>query len=223
VNLQYADAPTEHLDTNAIQPYFRAPHLYIGFPTRFQPKNQQVEPVFMTSRDGLHFKRWTEPLIPITAPADRGGNRSNYMTRGLLQLPGQDRELSVYATEAYYAGPGSRVRRFTFRTDGFVSLRAAEKAGEVLTKTLVFNGEQLLLNFATAAQGNLRVEILDAMSGSAAPGFALADCQPLAGDHIEQAVKWNQSTDVRSWAGKPVRLRFVMQDADLYAMRFAAS
>jgi len=38
-------------------PYFRAPHLLIGFPTRFQPKTQQVEPVFMTSRDGVVFRR----------------------------------------------------------------------------------------------------------------------------------------------------------------------
>ena len=104
-----------------IQPYFRAPHLLLGFPTRFQPKNEQVEPVLMTSRDGRHFRRWPEPLIPITAPEDRDGNRSNYMTWGLLELPGREGELSVYGTEAYYAGPGSRVRRFTFRTDGFVS------------------------------------------------------------------------------------------------------
>ena len=60
----------------------------------------------MTSRDGVLFRRWSEELIPITAPKDRDGNRSNYMTWGLLQLPGNDRELSVYATEAYYAGPG---------------------------------------------------------------------------------------------------------------------
>ncbi|MBW3598136.1 MAG: hypothetical protein KY475_12790, partial [Planctomycetes bacterium] len=36
--LSYPDAPKEHLYTNAIRPYFRAPHLLIGFPTRFQPK-----------------------------------------------------------------------------------------------------------------------------------------------------------------------------------------
>ena len=49
----FCDAPAEHLYTNAVQPYFRAPHLLIGFPTRFQPKTQQVEPVFMSSRDGV--------------------------------------------------------------------------------------------------------------------------------------------------------------------------
>ncbi|MDZ4289689.1 MAG: hypothetical protein U0984_17115, partial [Prosthecobacter sp.] len=111
-DLAYGDAPVEQLYTNAVMPYERAPHLFIGFPTRFQPAHQQVEPIFMSSRDGVNFKRWPDPLIPITAPKDRDGNRSNYMTRGLLFLPGNDREMSVYATEAYYKGPGSRVRRF---------------------------------------------------------------------------------------------------------------
>jgi len=99
-DVKYVDSPAEHLYTNAIRPYFRAPHLFLGFPTRFQPKHEQVEPVFMTSRDGVLFHRWAEALIPITAPKDRDGNRSNYMTNALLQLPGNDKELSVFATES---------------------------------------------------------------------------------------------------------------------------
>ena len=99
--LQYPEGtPQEHLYTNAIQPYFRAPHLFIGFPTRFLPKGERVEPIFMSSRDGLNFRRFNDAVIPETAPQDRSGNRSNYMTWGLLSLPGKPDELSVYATEA---------------------------------------------------------------------------------------------------------------------------
>jgi hypothetical protein len=218
--LTYGDAPTEHLYTNAIQPYFRAPHLLDGFPTRFQPKHDQVEPILMTSRGERSFKRWPEPLIPITAPQDRHGNRSNYMTWGLLQLPGQDRELSVYATEAYYAGPGSRVRRFTFRTDGFVSLHAAADPAEMVTRPLRFSGNKLAINYATSAAGSLRVEIQDE-AGHPLPGFALADCNRLSGDAIEQAVSWAKESDVSSLAGKSVRLRFELQDTDVFSLQFA--
>jgi len=219
-DLMYVDSLPEHLYTNAVMPYFRAPHLFVGFPTRFQPKTQQVEPVFMTSRDGVLFNRWSEVLIPITAPKDRDGNRSNYMTWGLLQLPGNDRELSVYATEAYYAGPASRVRRFTFRTDGFVSVHAPAQA-ELLTKPLGFTGETLEINCRTAAKGNIRVEIQNA-DGKPLPKFWLADCEPITGDHIARIVKWRSGPNVRALAGDPVRLRFVMDNADLFSLKFNA-
>ena len=217
-DLQYVDSPPEHLYTNAVMPYFRAPHLFIAFPTRFQPKTQQVEPVFMSSRDGVLFRRWAEELVPITAPKERDGNRSNYMTRGLLPLPGNDREVSVYATEAYYKGPASRVRRFAFRTDGFVSVHAAGKA-EVLTKSLRFAGKALELNCRAGAQGSVRVEIQDA-DGKPQPGFSLADCVPVTGDDIARVVSWKGSPSLSAFSGKPVRLRFEVEDADLFALKF---
>ena len=218
-DLKYVDSPAEHLYTNAVMPYFRAPQLFIGFPTRFQPKTQQVEPVFMTSRDGAGFRRWSEELIPITAPKDRAGNRSNYMTWGLVQLPGNDRELSVYATEAYYTGPGSRVRRFSFRTDGFVSVRAAGQ-GTLITKPLTFAGSKLSLNIAS--KGCTRIELQDP-SGNPLPGFALEDCAPVTGDFIEHVARWKSSPDLGRLAGRPVRLRFELKDADLYSLQFGRS
>lgn len=218
VYLNYGDAPKEHLYTNAIGLYARAPHLFLGFPTRFQPSHEQVEPILMTSRDGLQFKRWPEPLIPITAPKDRDGNRSNYMTSGLLQLPGQDRELSVYATEAYYEGPGSRVRRFTFRTDGFVSLHAGSDTGEVLTHPLRFQGDSLAVNYSTVTDGSVKIEIQD-VAGKPLPGYSLADCEPLAGDSIDQTVSWTGGS-VRALSRMPVRLRFVIKDANVFAIKF---
>lgn len=217
-DLQYGDAPREHLYTNAVMPYFRAPHLFIGFPTRFQPKTQQVEPVFMTSRDGVNFRRWPEELIPITAPKDRDGNRANYLTRGLLQLPGNERELSVYATEAYYTGPGSRVRRFVFRMDGFVSLHAAAKSS-LVTKALTFAGSKLSLNLVS--RGATRVEVQDA-KGKAAAGFALKDCAPITGDSIGYIVSWKGGS-LAKLAGRPVRLRFELNDADLFSLQFQSA
>lgn len=219
-DLTYGDAPDEHLYTNAIRPCPRAPHILIGFPTRYHPeRGSQVEPTFMASRDGRAFHRWLEPLIPVTAPKDRDGNRSNYMAWGLVQLPGNDREYSVYASEAYYTGPDSRLRRFTYRVDGFVSCRAAAGGGELITKPLVFDGRQLVINFATREGGSVRVEIQDA-GGTPVPGFTVADAPDITGDRIEQVVAWKQGPDLGGLAGKPVRLRFVLNNADLYSIRF---
>ena len=218
-DLTYADTRLEHLYTNAVRVYERAPHLFIGFPTRFHPeRGEQVEPIFMSSRDGVHFRRFAEPVIPVTAPEDRGGNRSNYMTWGLVRLPGDDRHYSVYATEAYYRGPAGRVRRFTYRVDGFVSVRARQ--GELVTKPLRFQGNWLSVNYA-APEGEVRVEIQDA-SGVPIEGYRASQCVALRGDAIEQGVAWQKGADVGRLAGQPVRLRFVLRNADVFAFTFGA-
>jgi hypothetical protein len=78
-----------------------------------------------------------------------------------------------------------------------------------------------MMNFATSAAGSVQVEVQDA-SGKALPGFALADSEPQFGDSIERAVIWSKGSDVSSLAGQPVRLRFVLKDAHLYSINFAA-
>ena len=222
VGLQYDDARKEHLYTNAIQRYPRAPHFFIGFPTRYLPnQGQRVEPILMTSRDGLHFKRWAEPVIPETAPKDRRGNRSNYMTWGLVQLPGNQREYSVYATEAYYTGPDSRVRRFSYRVDGFVSAHAAETQGHLTTRPLTFQGNALELNLVTADNGSITVEIQD-LDGKPIPGFSLKDCEPCTGDSISQKVVWKNNPELQVLADRPVQLKFAIRDGDLYSFQFIA-
>jgi hypothetical protein len=78
-------------------------------------------------------------------------------------------------------GPHSRLRRFTYRLDGFVSVRASGLGGEVVTKPLTFSGSKLAINFATNVQGSVRVEIQEVEGrpinglthqsrGSASPG-----------------------------------------------------
>ena len=140
------------------------------------------------------------------------------MTWGMVQLPGNDREYSVYATEAYYTGPDTRVRRFVYRVDGFVSVRA-EEGGELLTKPLTFSGKSLRVNYTTSGTGRLRVELQDA-AGKAIEGYALDDSKPLRGDAVSQAVGWKNGTDVSTLAGKPIRVRFVLEGGDLYSMTF---
>lgn len=220
VYLKISGAPREHLYTNAVLPYSRAPHLKIGFPTRYLPKGSQVAPTFMISRDGLNFLRYKQPVIPNSAPKDREGNRSNYMTWGLVQLPGKPDRYSVYATEAYYTGPNSRVRRFEYRVDGFVSAFADDDGGEVLTAPLKFDGKQLELNFRTARSGGIRVELQDE-EGKPIEGFTLADCKPLRGDSIKKTVAWKSGSDVSRLAGKTIRVRYNLKNAHLYCMQFA--
>ena len=84
-----------------------------------------------------------------------------------------------------------------------------------LTKPLIFDGSQLELNFSTSAAGSLRVE-LQYENGQPIPGFSLEDCHEYFGDSTERVVKWNRDPDLSEIAGRTVRIRFELKDADLY-------
>lgn len=212
-DLLYSEGtPEQHLYTNAVQPYLRAPHLLIGFPTRYLPdEGQRVEPVFMMSRDGVKFRRYDDPVIPESAPADRVGNRSNYMTWGMVELPGEPGRISVYATEAYYGPVPGRVRRFVYRADGFVSLQAGEEEGIVITKPLRFRGTIPVLNFATGDGGSVVVESLGD------DGAMLAESEPLVGDTVAARVEWKDGGQLPEGEGT---FRFRLKNADLFSIRF---
>jgi hypothetical protein len=216
--LDYPDSAPEHLYTNTVSPYPGIPEILVGFPTRFLPKTEQTEPIFMVSRDGLTFERYRDAVIPPTATANRDGNRSNYMAWGLVQIP-SDKDWSVYAKEAYYAGAGSRLRRFTYRPDGLAAVTADEKGGEVITRPVQFTGSKLMLNYRAAPKGSIRVELQDA-DGQPIGQFTAADSQRLTSDSRDVIATWASGTDLASLANKSVRLRFVLNNAELFAFRF---
>jgi hypothetical protein len=200
----------EHLYTTLTHPYFRAPHIYIALPTRFHPqRGDSTDILFMTARGDKPFDRtFREAFIRPGLDPDRWGNRSNYAA--LNVVPTGPNEMSIYA---------SPFRRFTLRTDGFASLHAGADAGEMLTKPLVFAGKELSLNYSTSAGGSVKLEIQDEQ-GKALPGYPLQDHRALVGDSIDETSLWNKNGDLSSLAGKKIRLRFVLQEADVFALQF---
>ena len=92
--------------------------------------------------------------------------------------------------------------------------------GELETATLTFQGNRLSLNLSTSAAGSVRVEIQDE-KGTPIPGYTLSDAHELYGDSLSLAAAWkDRVTNVGELAGKPIRLRFVVRDADLFSYQF---
>ncbi len=204
--------PGEHLYTNQTHPYFRAPQIYIALPTRIVPgRGMSTDILFMTSRAGAekYDRLFTEAFIRPGLDPARWGNRANYVA--LNVVPTGPAEMSIYHEHSGH--------RYVLRTDGFVSVHAGAEQGEFLTKPLKFAGNALVLNCSTSAAGSLKVEI-QKPDGTPIPGFRLNDCPAVVGDSIEYMVKWNGNVNLETLSGKPVRLRFVMVDCDLYSLRF---
>jgi hypothetical protein len=126
--------------------------------------------------------------------------------------------MSFYVNQNY-GQPTSHLRRYSLRLDGFSCVRAGYGGGELVTKPLRFTGKELVLNFATSAGGGVHVEI-QATSGRPLTGFTLGDSIELIGNELERVVRWRSGSDLSSFAGQTVRLRFTLKDASLYALRF---
>ncbi len=183
------------------------------------------ESLLMCSRDGVSFTRWPEGFLrPGPERPGTWNYGHQYLAWHLIETvsdlgPGAPNELSLYAVENYWMEPGSALRRYTLRLDGFVSIQAPASGGECTTKPLVFDGDTLRLNMATSVAGEIRVEIQDE-TGNPIEGFSLDDCDPLFGDSVDRKVVWKNGSDLWALVGKPVRLRLTLRDADVYAFRF---
>lgn len=249
-DLVYVDSPPEEIYTNGVKPYFRAPQIFIGFPMRYiergwseslralpDPENRRMrsnsderfgtaitEGLLMASHDGVTFKRWNEAFLrpgPERTGTWNYGNQNIgwQMVETRSDLAGAPDEISIYAQEGQWTGTSSALRRYTIRMDGFVSVQAPLSGGEVVTKPIRFTGSELHLNFSTSAAGAIRVEIQDA-AGNPIPGFALAECEPMFGDTLDRRVTWTSKADLRLLAGRTVRLRLSVSDADVFSFKF---
>ena len=232
-DIDLGKGPRDQFYTNGITPYFRAPHIFLGFPKRFvpwrtrlagAPTNGASDTVFMTSRDGLSWdRRFPQSFVRPGREKRNWGNRNNMTATGVVSTG--DDEISLYVLR-HYMFPTIHLERMVLRTDGFVSLNAGYRGGEVVTKPLTFKGSNLVLNFATSAAGSIRIEIQDE-AGRALPGFALEESPIVWGDEIGHTVRWERSHSyatsdepLKRVSGQPVRLRLVMKDADLFSLRF---
>ena len=236
VEMSFEDTPREHLYTSQTHPYFRAPHIYVATPMRFIPSRRVLtdeqaralgvssgyasdvaEAVFMTTRGGNRYTRkFMEGFIRPGLDPGNWASRAGLTALGVV--PTSPTEMSLYK-QAHYAQPSCHLIRYTLRADGFVSVNAPFSGGEFITRPLTFTGRELLVNFSTGAAGSSRVE-LQSPAGEPLPGFTLEDAVEQVGDEIERVVTWKNGRDLSRFAGQPVKLRFVMKDADLFSLRF---
>ncbi len=242
--------PLAQFYVNQIKPYERASHLYIGFPARYvdhgltastpllpewtlREKRISVSPrygtavtdsIYISSRDGRNFRQSNDVFLsPGLRTKNNWSYGDNYIAWHVIETESTKddapRELSLFATESYFTGRQSRLRRFSLRIDGFGSMHAKLQKGEFTTRPLTFSGKELSLTAATSAAGLIQVEILSP-DGTPTPGFTLDDCDIIYGDSLDRRVSWKGNTNLETLIGRPVVLRMVMREADVYSLVF---
>ena len=99
-----------------------------------------------------------------------------YQNNGLVETrsslaPDAPNELSMYVTEGTLQnGKPAKLRRYTLRLDGFVSVSATMPGGKLVTKPIRFSGKRLTLNLFEFGPGR-RSRRVARRVGHADPGL----------------------------------------------------
>ncbi|MBM4038117.1 MAG: hypothetical protein FJ290_06340 [Planctomycetes bacterium] len=205
-----------------------------------QPKDR-AKPNYVClgfSRDGFH---WSRPdHRPFIGVSEKYGdwNWGNVQSAGGGCLVVGDRLYFYFSARAGIRGSTASgvctTGLATLRRDGFASM---DGDGTLTTRPVTFKGKHLFVNSA----GELQAEVLGEDGAPIAP-FTRDNCSvgPVGGasaprvpssssrgaepppttearDSTCQPVRWKGADDLSALAGKPVRLRFHLKDARLYA------
>ena len=199
---------------------------YLGFLWIFRatdPEGYYVGPVYseiVSSHDGIHWVRQegSRPAMLPLGPPGAWDDGQLYTARAPVRV-GDRLWLYYGACDGQHGEPtkllNCAIGLATLRKDGFASLDAGSTPGTLTTLPIAGAAGLLRVNFTTTAGGRLKAEVLD-VEGQVLPGYALADCVPLAGDSVDRAVRWSQHAQLPAGGG-PLRLRFELQNASLYS------
>ncbi|MEK6795825.1 MAG: hypothetical protein AABZ39_13670 [Spirochaetota bacterium] len=172
------------------------------------------------SFDGWHFFRATHaPLIPVNERGEHGGG---CIYTGAMTV-GEDNIIR------FYSG-GSKAEHFqdqtlsdaalmlhTMRLDGFFRLESYVTKAKIMTRSVVFTGERLMLN-VRAPHGRVRVEICE-NDGTPVSGYTFDECIPFTGDELFWQVKWRSKTTAALVSGRRYHIAVELMSAELYAIR----
>lgn len=89
------------------------------------------------------------------------------------------------------------------------------------TRPVIFDGSYLFVN-VDSSEGSLKAELLDE-DGNVVDGFSADECEPVSEDSTISLVTWKNNDSLAAFAGKPVRLRFILDKAHLYSFWVSTS
>lgn len=233
------------LYTNQIRPYYRAPQVFLGMPTRYVSRLEDrvnfldlpgrksrsdltrlegrsgyamTDCVLMTSRDGLRFRRTDEAfLTPGPESADTWYYGNCYPAWGIAET---ESDRPGFPRElSIYVPTGYRTSLVTLE-------RWAIRLDGFFSWSCDYKPGTLLtkpfLFGGAAAEVNFASSALGYLrvllcdeTGAPIDGF---DSGKLFGDSVSRPLHF--AGDLSALVGKPVRMRLEMRDAQLYSFRF---
>lgn len=190
----------------------------------------RYEGALAVSRDGVNFTRVKNGSR--TLPVGPAGAWDSGVTR--LAWPAREGDVCrlYYGGSPWHHGtepytPATHIGLATIRVHGWTYFTPAEhQRGELITIPIEARAgvrKRLAVNVEDAASPQaIVIEVLDAATGRAIPGFAAADWIPPGIDGVAVPARWRGGSALP--CGRPIRLRFLLtgQGVRLYSFGFRA-
>ena len=172
----------------------------------------------ITSRDGYNFNKWDEAYVtPGIEEINNWWYGNCFQVYGIHETEsdteGAPNELSFLMADNYRI-KALDMYRYTTRLDGFFSWYAKFRGGEILTKPFTFEGNELEINFASSAFGDVTVTVCDE-AGNELEGYKSIR---IFGDSVKRIVEFEK--ELKDLENKPIRLKIYLRDTDLYSFKF---
>ena len=230
-----ADEPHKHFKGLAA---FLYEGVYLGWIWVFEKSGDdwvRADSELAFSRDGIQWKRpfpgrfilskgetgsWDSHLSIPVAPIAHDGKLWTYYWGENIPYGAE----SLKRIQEGWVEAGQRKQRAVglaqLRLDGFVSLKASTHDATITTRVLLPGQGQLTVN--ANVRGELRVSMLD-NSGQPFPGFGAGNSDPVKTDAQNHVIRWKGNPSLDQLQGQPIRIRFHLRDADLYAFQFVSA
>lgn len=245
--ISYTESPYDfHMYTNGVQPYFRAPQLYVAFPARYTERKEwtnnydalcgaehrkwrmQFHPryglavtdgLFMISRDGKQFCRWNEAFLrPGPESPKRWVYGDGYAAYGLIM------------TDTGVEGEDQELSLYATANDWSDTpvqlFRYTLRLDGFVSRSADYSGGTVVTKPLCFTGNSLNINFATSAAGSLRVKIADESGCPLAGydsgelfgDTVQRYVKFDKP--LSALAGRTVRLCFELRDADIYAFQF---
>jgi len=243
VRIDFGEAEDIPLYTNVVQPYFRAPHILVGFPSRYIERREwtpafdelcgkekrlermkhhprygltTTDCLFMASRDGVHFTRQDEAFMRPEAEYPTGWVYGDcYPSYGLIETPSA---ISGADNElSFYIFDGH------WMGDPTRLYRYSMRMDGFMSLRAGAKEKHIVTKPFTFEGSTLRANMATSARGymyftlTDEDGTALTSCE-MFGNSVDKKIGFDG--DLSLLAGKNVVLSVTMREADLYSIRF---
>lgn len=200
---------------------------YLGFLQVYNVRTGGMHLELVHSPDGVRWLRELE-RTPFAAPRGPGHIDAGMIVSAICHsgiVVDDAHRVYCTATNRNHHGKvldGDAMRAgillYTQRRDRWVGYEAGEQEAELLTRPFEWDGGRLTLNAKIADGGAIGVQLENAW-GHPVHEHTRDKFGPLAGplDSLDAPVLWSGRPGIKSWTSEPLRLRFFLKHATLYA------